>query len=120
MAVPESIRQVPRPSNTVVIDSGSNGLKRYAVHSRTKVVYTPGRNPRPVNGPVIGHIIGGKFVPVVSGAKLAPNGPDRLLPDPGSGHASNRTKGNQAVKNSLCLQQILSVNPLPRTASLCQ
>ena len=76
MAVPESIRQVPRPSNTVVIDSGSNGLKRYAVHSRTKVVYTPGRNPRPVNGPVIGHIIGGKFVPVVSGAKLAPNGPE--------------------------------------------
>ena len=76
MAVPESIRQVPRPSNTVVIDSGSNGLKRYAVHSRAKVVYTPGRNPRPVNGPVIGHIIGGKFVPVVSGAKLAPNGPE--------------------------------------------
>lgn len=76
MAVPESIRQVPRPSNTVVIDSGSNGLKRYAVHSRTKVVYTPGRNPRPVNGPVIGHIIAGKFVPVVSGAKLAPNGPE--------------------------------------------
>ena len=76
MAVPESIRQVPRPSNTVVIDSGSNGLKRYAVHSRAKVVYTPGRNPRPVNGPVIGHIIGGKFLPVVSGAKLAPNGPE--------------------------------------------
>ena len=76
MAVPESIRQVPRPSNTVVIDSGSNGLKRYAVHSRAKVVYTPGRNPRPVNGPVIGHIIGGKFIPVVSGAKLAPNGPE--------------------------------------------
>lgn len=78
MAVPESIRQVPRPSNTVVIDSGSNGLKRYAVHSRAKVVYTPGRNPRPVNGPVIGHIIGGKFVPVVSGAKLAPNGPEYI------------------------------------------
>lgn len=63
MSVPESIRQVPRPSNTVVIDSGSNGPKRYAVHSRAKVVYTRGRNPRPVNGPVIGHIIGGKFVP---------------------------------------------------------
>lgn len=76
MSVPESIRQVPRPSNTVVIDSGSNGPKRYAVHSRAKVVYTRGRNPRPVNGPVIGHIIGGKFVPKGSGTKLAPNGPE--------------------------------------------
>ena len=28
MAVPEHIRKVPRPRNTVVIDSGSNGAKR--------------------------------------------------------------------------------------------
>ena len=32
MGVPENIRAVPRPRNTVVIDSGSNGAKRYSVH----------------------------------------------------------------------------------------
>ena len=78
MAVPEHIRKVPRPRNTVVIDSGSNGAKRYAVHSRRASICKPGCNPRPVNGPVIGHIIDGKFVPRQSAASLAEDGPDYL------------------------------------------
>lgn len=76
MAVPEHIRKVPRPRNTVV--SGSNGAKRYAVHSRRASICKPGCNPRPVNGPVIGHIIDGKFVPRQSAASLAEDGPDYL------------------------------------------
>ena len=34
MSVPEEIRKVKRPVNTVVVDSGSKGLKRYAVRKR--------------------------------------------------------------------------------------
>lgn len=82
MAVPEHIRKVPRPRNTVVIDSGSNGAKRYAVHSRRASICKPGCNPRPVNGPVIGHIIDGKFVPRQSAASLAEDGPDYPLTGP--------------------------------------
>ena len=33
VAVPEEIRKVPRPKNTVVCDNG-NGLKRYVVRQR--------------------------------------------------------------------------------------
>ena len=41
MPVPESIRKVPRPRNTVVVDSGSNGTKRYAVHGRLTSICKP-------------------------------------------------------------------------------
>ena len=60
--VPDDIRAVPRPKNTVVIDSGSNGLRRYAVRSRNGYVYneTSGRKV-PVNGKVIGYIFNGAF-----------------------------------------------------------
>ncbi len=78
MPVPESIRKVPRPRNTVVVDSGSNGTKRYAVHGRLTSICKPGCNPRPVNGPVIGHIIDGQFVPRNESAKLAAEGPEFL------------------------------------------
>ena len=37
MMVPESIRSVPRPTNTVVVDSGHNGALRYAVRERAGV-----------------------------------------------------------------------------------
>ena len=50
MGVPENIRAVPRPRNTVVIDSGSNGAKRYSVHARLTsicrvrpIIYDPPR-----------------------------------------------------------------------------
>lgn len=64
MAVPESIRSVARPSNTIVEDNGREGPNRYAVRQRSGVKYVPGGNPQPRNGKVIGHIINGKYVPV--------------------------------------------------------
>jgi len=63
MAVPEEIRKVERPVNTVVVDSKRNGPKRFAVHARKLTKYVRGGNPQPSNGAVIGHIIGGRFVP---------------------------------------------------------
>lgn len=75
MAVPESIRKVPRPVNTIVEDSGSEGNYRYAVRARAGTSYKGG-NPMPRNGKVIGHIIDGRFVPVKT--QTADNGPDML------------------------------------------
>lgn len=63
MAVPESIRKVERPVNTIVEDSGRNTKYRYAVRQRGEIVYEKGKNPKPKNGKVIGHIIDGVFVP---------------------------------------------------------
>ena len=34
MAIPEYIRKVPRPVNTVVVDNGKDGPNRYAVRER--------------------------------------------------------------------------------------
>ena len=65
MAVPESVRKVARPVNTIVEDSGRNTKYRYAVRERGEIVYESGSNPRPKNGRVIGHIIDGNFVPRV-------------------------------------------------------
>lgn len=64
MKVPEDIRKVPRPRNTIVEDSGSDGIYRYSVRARGTVVCTPGKNPMPRNGKVIGHIINFEFVPI--------------------------------------------------------
>lgn len=63
MAVPEHIRRVERPSNTVVTDSGRDTPLRYAVRERQGVTYVKNGNPQPKNGRVIGHIIDNKFVP---------------------------------------------------------
>lgn len=63
MVIPEDIRKVERPVNTVVIDSGKDSPHRYAVRERAGSKYVPGNNNQPVNGKVIGHIIDGKFVP---------------------------------------------------------
>jgi len=76
MAVPESIRLVERPVNTIVDDNGRDGPLRYAVRERASTRYVPGGNPRPSNGRVIGHIIGDKFVPKIE--KTAINGPEML------------------------------------------
>lgn len=70
MAVPEEIRLVKRPENTVICDSGKNNRMRYSVRERLYVKYVPGKNPQPVNGKVIGHIIDGKYVPLTK--KLPP------------------------------------------------
>ena len=36
MGVPQEIRAVPRPKNTVVIDTGGKGPLRYCVRERNK------------------------------------------------------------------------------------
>ena len=76
MRVPAEIRAVSRPTNTVVCNTGRPGAKQYPVRERTGVLYVPGGNPQPHNGKVIGHIIGGKFVPVQQ--RAGSSGPDCL------------------------------------------
>lgn len=76
MGVPQDIRAVPRPRNTIVEDSGSDGIYRYSVRERKGVDCESGKNPRPRNGRVIGHIINFKYVPVSD--KLASGGPAAL------------------------------------------
>lgn len=76
MAVPESIRNVPRPVNTIVQNTGRVGPKQYVVRERKEIKYVPGKNPQPVNGKTVGYIIGNSFVPVVE--KTAASGPDVL------------------------------------------
>ena len=76
MAVPEEVRAVPRPVNTIVDDSGTNSPKRYAVRLRASSKYVPGGNPQPKNGKVIGHIIDYRYVPLAGPA--ASDGPDML------------------------------------------
>lgn len=63
MAVPKYIREVARPTNTIVIDNGKDGPTRYAVRERKGVQYVSGGNPQPRNGRVIGHIVDGVYVP---------------------------------------------------------
>ena len=63
MSVPQDIRAVPRPKNTVVIDTGGKGPLRYCVRERNKAVRTA-KGFQPRNGKVIGHIVDGAFVPV--------------------------------------------------------
>ena len=60
MAVPEEIRKVPRPKNTIVVAYGRNKDK-YAVKSRIGCKSVNGRKI-PIDGPTIGHIIDGVYV----------------------------------------------------------
>lgn len=77
MGVPKEIREVERPANTIVVDNGGEGVKRWAVRERKcSGAYVPGRNPQPVNGGVIGHIIDFEFVPVRE--PMGSNGPEEL------------------------------------------
>lgn len=61
--VPEEIRKVPRPINTIVVDTNRNSIKRFAVKSRKGIIYKKGKNPCPINGEVVGYIINGVYVP---------------------------------------------------------
>ncbi|AGI47102.1 Transposase DDE domain protein [Thermoplasmatales archaeon BRNA1] len=74
MGVPEEIRKVPRPPNTVVVENKCEGPKHYGVRARVGVKYVPGGNPQPINGGIIGYIFEGRFVPVRD--EPAVNGPD--------------------------------------------
>ena len=66
MGVPEEIRKVERPKNTIVCDNGRDSIKRYAVRQRAGNEYVNGHS-RPLNGSIIGHIINGKYVPLEKG-----------------------------------------------------
>ncbi len=48
--VPDSVKKVPRPTNTVVVDTGSKGARRYAVRCRSGYSLTVNNNPGPRNG----------------------------------------------------------------------
>ena len=76
MAVPESIRKVPRPVNTIVGDNGKSGPNQYPVRERVSVMYVSGGNPQPKNGRVIGHIVDGVYVPL--GEPSTKTAPDML------------------------------------------
>lgn len=64
MPVPEEIRKVKRPRNTIVQDLGGSGENRYAVRARKGYTYREGKKPAPVNGEIIGHIIDFAYVPL--------------------------------------------------------
>lgn len=76
MGVPEEIRRVERPRNTVVVENKTDGPRKYAVRERKGVKYVSGSNPQPINGNVIGYIIDGAFVPLQ--AETACDGPEEL------------------------------------------
>jgi hypothetical protein len=60
--VPENIRQVERPLNTVVENTGRPGFKQYPVRERKGGVRVNGKY-QPHNGIVIGYIYEGRFIP---------------------------------------------------------
>ena len=61
MAIPEEVRRVPRPKNTIIKENKNGGLYRYMVIQRIGCKRVNGRNI-PINGPVIGHIINLEYV----------------------------------------------------------
>lgn len=69
MPIPKNILAVERPKNTIVIAYGKN-KDRYAVRQRIGCRNVNGRHI-PVNGPTIGHIIDGEYIPKI----------DALYPD---------------------------------------
>lgn len=62
MPIPKEVLSVARPKNTVVIAYGKD-KKLYAVRQRIGCRNDNGRH-LPVNGPTIGHIVGGVYVPI--------------------------------------------------------
>ena len=62
MPIPQEILSVPRPKNTVVIAYGKN-KSLYAVRQRIGCRNDNGRH-LPINGPTIGHIVDGVYVPI--------------------------------------------------------
>ena len=62
MPVPKEILAVERPKNSIVIVYGKN-RDRYAVRTRIGC-RSEGARRLPVNGPTIGHIIDGRYVPL--------------------------------------------------------
>ncbi|MCD8286068.1 MAG: transposase [Clostridia bacterium] len=72
MPVPEEFRSIDIPKGLVIIDTLTNGPKRYAVRESFGSVRVPGKkNPQPKYGRVVGHIIDGKFVRDMKKSKYA-------------------------------------------------
>jgi transposase len=63
MPIPKEVLAVKRPTNTVVIAYGKD-KDRYAVRQRVGCKNVGGRH-LPINGPTIGHIVDGEFVPAL-------------------------------------------------------
>lgn len=61
MAIPEEIRKVERPKNTIVRENKNGGRFRYMVIERIGCKRKDGKNI-PINGKTIGHIIDGVYV----------------------------------------------------------
>lgn len=59
MGIPEEIRKIERPKNTIVYRI-RDGV--YGVRGRNGVKYSRNGNPSPINGKVVGHIENGRFV----------------------------------------------------------
>ena len=70
MPIPQDIRNVPRPKNTIVIAYGKN-KNLYAVRKRIGCKYVDGRRV-PVNGETIGHIVNGEYIPIDSVPVILP------------------------------------------------
>lgn len=62
MPIPQDILAVSRPKNTIVIAYGKD-KNLYAVRQRVGCRRVDGKN-KPINGPTIGHIIDGVYVPI--------------------------------------------------------
>ena len=62
MPIPKEILEVERPTNTVVIAYGKD-KNRYGVRQRIGCRNDGGRH-LPINGPTIGHIVNGQYVPI--------------------------------------------------------
>jgi transposase len=62
MPIPDEVLAVKRPVNTVVIAYGKN-KDRYGVRQRVGCKNIDGRH-LPVNGPTIGHIVSGAYIPI--------------------------------------------------------
>ena len=93
MSVPKDILAVERPKNTYVVAYGKN-KNLYAVRKRIGCRYDKGRRI-PINGPTIGHIIDGKFVPKEQ--------PSESIPDPVSmASVDLKDWGAVTLCNDLC------------------
>ena len=66
MPIPKEILAVERPTNTVVVAYGKN-KNLFAVRKRVGCKNVNGRH-LPVNGPTIGHIVDGRYVPIENSA----------------------------------------------------
>ena len=72
MGVPKEIREVPRPKNTIVQENRSQKGVIYSVRKRDGYTIDEKGNPCPINSCVIGHIVDGKYVPILEAEEKNP------------------------------------------------